>query len=325
MTPAQRRASAPRELARASDRISFIYLERCTVHRDSNAVTAEDADGIRHIPVATIGTLLLGPGTRVTHQAMSLLGDAGARVVWVGENGVRYYAGGRALTRSAALAEAQARLWANRATRLQVAREMYRIRFPGLDVDSKTRQQLLGHEGNRIDACYRAESKRTGVPWHGRHYIPGDFSSGDAPNQGITAAAHCLYGVAQTVVGALGLSPSLGFVHSQSDLAFALDVADLYRSTIAVPVAFDVAKEGDHDVGARTRRAMRDLIYHQGLLDRCVRDVKALIDPAGETVDMVQSDSVGIRTDRGPDVDSGWNHGGGGQQDEWGEPPEDFA
>ncbi|PZG15599.1 type I-E CRISPR-associated endonuclease Cas1, partial [Nonomuraea aridisoli] len=82
-TVGRRGQSSPRELTRMGDRISFIYLERCVVHREDNAVTAEDAQGTTHIPAATIGTLLLGPGTRVTHQAMSLLGDSGAGVVWV--------------------------------------------------------------------------------------------------------------------------------------------------------------------------------------------------------------------------------------------------
>lgn len=50
---------SPRGLTRVAERISFIYLERCVVLREDNAITAEDADGITHIPSATIGTLLL--------------------------------------------------------------------------------------------------------------------------------------------------------------------------------------------------------------------------------------------------------------------------
>ena len=97
-TVSRRTALTPRHLTRTGERVSFVYLERCTVHRDANAITAEDADGTTHIPSATIGTLLLGPGTRITHQAMSVLGETGAAVCWVGEQGVRYYAAGRALT-----------------------------------------------------------------------------------------------------------------------------------------------------------------------------------------------------------------------------------
>ncbi|MEV7680386.1 hypothetical protein AB0O64_17830 [Streptomyces sp. NPDC088341] len=90
-----------------------------------------------------------GPGTRITHQAMAVLGEGGAVVVWAGENGVRFYAGGRSLTRSSALVEAQAVAWANQRTRLDVARAMYRLRFPDEDPAGCTRSQLLGREGEK--------------------------------------------------------------------------------------------------------------------------------------------------------------------------------
>jgi CRISPR-associated protein Cas1 len=155
VTVGGRNRSTPRELTRAVDRLSFVYLERCTVHRDANAITAEDAEGTIHIPSATIGTLLLGPGTRVTHQAMSVLGESGAGVVWVGEHGVRFYAGGRSLTRSSALAEAHATQWANRRARLEVARAMYGKRFPDEDPAGLTRR-----EGERASGSKTATVKK---------------------------------------------------------------------------------------------------------------------------------------------------------------------
>ncbi|MGV9751547.1 CRISPR-associated endonuclease Cas1 [Nocardia farcinica] len=109
------------ELVRARDRLSFIYLERATVHRDGNAITATDERGVVHIPAATEGALLLGPGTRVTHQAMMLLAESGSTAVWVGERGVRYYAHGRSLARSSRLLEAQAVAVTNQTSRLRVA------------------------------------------------------------------------------------------------------------------------------------------------------------------------------------------------------------
>src|SRR5699024_6444144 len=114
-----------RELVRAEDRLTFLYLERCTIHRDSNAITAAKKEGTVHIPAASIGALLLGPGTHVTHQAMMLLADSGATTVWVGERGVRYYAHGQSLARSSRLLQAQAELVSNRNSRLKVARRMY--------------------------------------------------------------------------------------------------------------------------------------------------------------------------------------------------------
>ncbi len=312
-TVGKRRASTPRELTRVGERISFVYLERCTVHRDANAITAEDGEGTTHIPSATIGTLLLGPGTRVTHQAMSVLGESGAGVVWVGEHGVRFYAGGRSLTRSAALVQAQAQAWANRRTRLEVARAMYRMRFPDEDPAGLTRQQLLGKEGRRVKDFYRKEAARVGLPWNGRQFTPGDFGSGDPPNQGVTAAAQCLYGVSQAVVAALGCAPGLGFVHSGHELSFVLDVADLYKTEIGIPIAFDVAAESPEEVGPRTRRAIRDRISKVGFLDRCVHDIQRLLLPEGENGDAADDtfDRVGLQTDRGPDIESGRNHADG--------------
>ncbi|MFJ5547998.1 type I-E CRISPR-associated endonuclease Cas1e [Streptomyces sp. NPDC093225] len=306
---------SPRELTRVAERTSFIYLERCTIHRDDNAITAEDADGTTHIPSATIGTLLLGPGTRITHQAMTVLGESGAAVVWVGEQAVRYYAAGRSLNRSATLVEAQATLWANRRTRLDVARAMYRLRFPDEDPAGLNRQELLGREGRRVKDCYRVQAQRTGVPWRGRHYVPGDFTAGDAANQAVTAAAQCMYGIAHAVVTAMGCSPGLGFVHSGHELSFVLDVADLYKTEIGIPVAFDVAAESGKEVGSRTRRALRDRISKARLLDRYVDDIKGLIlgrqpdTEAAPAADPSESDDrVTLRSDRDVTVAAGRNY-----------------
>ncbi|MCX4546519.1 type I-E CRISPR-associated endonuclease Cas1e [Streptomyces sp. NBC_01565] len=307
-TVAQRRASSPRELTRVAERISFVYLERCVVHRDANAITAEDADGTTHIPSATIGTLLLGPGTRITHQAMSVLAESGAAVAWVGEQGVRYYAGGRSLSRSSALIEAQATLWANRRTRLEVARAMYRLRFPDEDPSGLTRRELLGHEGHRLKECYRRQADRTGVPWRGRHYIPGDFTASDAPNQAVTAAAQCMYGIAHAVVAALGCATGLGFVHSGHELSFVLDVADFYKTEFGIPVAFDVAAESAEDVGSRTRRALREAVNKNRLLDRCVNDIKFLLLPDGSVPGSTADDIVTLEADSDVAVPAGRNY-----------------
>ncbi|MGF1344508.1 type I-E CRISPR-associated endonuclease Cas1e [Streptomyces flavovirens] len=315
MTTVSRRAAlTPRQLTRTGERLSFVYLERCTVHRDANAITAEDAEGTTHIPSATIGTLLLGPGTRITHQAMSVLGETGAAVCWVGEQGVRYYAGGRALTRSSALAEAQASQWANVRSRLGVARAMYHLRFPDEDPAGLTRHELLGYEGRRVKDCYRTQSARTGVPWRGRQYTPGDFSSGDAVNQAITASAQCMYGIAHAVVASLGCSPALGFVHSGHELSFVLDIADLYKTEIGIPLAFDVAAEDEEDVGPRTRRALRDRINETSLLNRCVNDIKQLLLPKGSLAVGASNDDpdvVKLQSDGSRTVAAGRNYGGG--------------
>jgi CRISPR-associated protein Cas1 len=86
----------PQDLHRISDRLSTIYVERCHVDREDNAIVLVNKRGTVRVPSALIAAVLLGPGTRVTHGAMRLLADSGTSVCWVGDHGVRMYAAGTA-------------------------------------------------------------------------------------------------------------------------------------------------------------------------------------------------------------------------------------
>lgn len=163
------------DLPQIADRITFLYLEHCKINRQDSAITVFDENGVTNIPSGTISVLLLGPGTDVSHRAMELIGDSGISICWVGEHGVRYYAGGRPLTHSSRLIQKQAELVSNQRKHLEVVRKMYIMRFPEEDVSSLTLQQLRGREGSRIRRVYRQESEKWNVPWNGREYRPDDF------------------------------------------------------------------------------------------------------------------------------------------------------
>ncbi|MGH3496003.1 MAG: type I-E CRISPR-associated endonuclease Cas1e [Nocardioidaceae bacterium] len=267
------------ELVRAQDRLSFVYVERSVIHRDGNAITAADQRGVVHIPAATLGALLLGPGSTVSHQAMVLLAESGATAVWIGERGVRYYAHGRGLSQSSRLLEAQAAAFSNQSTRLRVARQMYQLRFPEEDVSKSTMQQLRGREGARVRRLYKAHAERTGVDWSRRDYDVKDFEGTNAINQALSAATTCLYGVVHAVIVAIGCSPGLGFVHTGHSRSFVFDIADLYKAEIALPVAFDVAASNPEDIPGETRRAMRGAVKDGRILERCARDTRRLLIP----------------------------------------------
>ena len=215
------------ELVRCEDRISFVYFEHCIINRKDNAITVTDNTGTIYVPAASLSVLMLGPGTNVTHQAMTLIGENGATVIWVGERGVRMYAFGKPLTHSSTLLQQQARLVSNNQKRLAVAREMYQMRFPGEDVSRLTMQQLRGREGARIRKVYRILSKETGVEWDKRTYNPQDYDDSNDINKALSAAHTCLYGIAHSVIVALGCSPGLGFVHVGHERSFVYDLADL--------------------------------------------------------------------------------------------------
>lgn len=313
MTTVGRRPTQPKELVRATDRISFLYLDRCVVNRDSNAITATDERGTVHIPAAAVGALLLGPGTTITHQAIALMSDSGSTVVWVGERGVRYYAHGSSLARSSRLLQAQAEAVTNARSRLRVARAMYEMRFPNEDVSGLTMQQLRGREGARVRRVYREHSERTDVDWSGRTYDTQDWEAGDPINQALSATHSALYGVVHSVIVALGCSPALGFIHTGHHRSFVYDIADLYKAELTIPVAFDIAADSCLDISGEARRQMRDALHDGKLLERCARDIQQLL-LSGEPPDVgvaeaFEIDIVSLWDERGGDVAGGVSYG----------------
>jgi len=269
--------SGPQDLHRIEDRVSTVYVERCHVDRDDNAIVAVNKDRVVRIPAAMVASLLLGPGTRVTHGAMRLLADSGTAVCWVGDRGVRMYAAGLGTSRGTQLLLRQAYLVTRTQERLGVARRMYGMRFPDDDVSQATMQQLRGREGARVKKLYREHAVRTGVAWHGRQYVAGDaFAKGDDVNRLLSAGHACLYGICHAAIVGVGASPALGFVHTGSATSFVQDIADLYKADYTIPLAFDLAAAGlTTERDART--AFRDQVARGHLMAQVVQDVKTLL------------------------------------------------
>lgn len=287
-----------------ADRVSILYVERCHVDRAENAVVIVNRERTVRVPAAFVASLLIGPGSRITHGAVRLLADSGTALCWVGEHGVRMYAAGLGPSRSSAATIRQAALVSRTTDRLAVARRMYQMRFPGEDVSSATMQQLRGREGARVKKVYKAESARTGVAWAKREYRAGDaFAAGDDINRALSAAHSALYGVAHAAIVGVGASPALGFVHTGSAVSFVLDVADLYKAETSIPVAFDAVAAG-HTKESDVRLAMRDLFKERHLLGTIVRDVMDLL---GLTDTQNQADLLALWDEAAGSVPGGTN------------------
>lgn len=295
-------------LPQIRDRMTFLYLEKCTIGRQDGAISVTDERGSVHVPAASISVLLLGPGTRITHRGMELIGDSGVTTIWVGEHGVRYYASGRPLTHRAGLLMKQAALVSNMRSHLNVAKRMYQMRFPDEDVSGLTMQQLRGREGARVRGIYRQESQKWNVPWNGRQYDPDDFSSGDAVNQALSAGHACLYGLAHAVIAALGCSPGLGFVHVGHDCSFVYDIADLYKAETTIPVAFEIAADQPEDIGAAVRRRMREEMMKAHILERMTKDIQSLLSEGDDPAPM-EADVVRLWDDGGGTVRNATSYG----------------
>lgn len=298
--------ATPQDLHRIEDRISSIYVERTHIDRDDNAVVLVNKARTVRVPAAFVAVMLIGPGTRITHGAVSLLADSGTAVCWVGQHGVRMYATGLGPSRGSHLLLRQAWLVTRPKERIDVARRMYGMRFPDEDTNGLSMQQLRGREGARVRRLYRHHAERTGVAWQRRDYKPGDaFAAGDDINRVLSAANSALYGICHAVITGIGASPALGFVHTGSAISFVLDIADLYKADYTIPLAFDLTAEGlVSERDART--ALREKIAEGKLLPRIISDIKALLLPDGQ--ELIERDIGQLWDDDGTTVASGVNY-----------------
>lgn len=298
-------------LPRLRDRLSFLYVERCVVHRDQNALTFTDEFGVVHVPVTAIASIMFGPGTTVSHKAVSMIGESGGTALWTGENGVRMYASGRGLNRTNRLLRAQAEKSTTGRQRLAVARQMYEMRFPGEDVSTFTMQQLRGREGARVRNVYRQNAAAFGVDWKRREYSRDDFEDSDLVNQALSSANACLYGVVHSAIVGLGLAPGLGFVHENHDLSFVHDIADLYKAEVTIPAAFETAAAHADQVADAVRRKVRDRVFEGKILQRSVADMQTLLGVKPTEEEHVEADVVTLWDFRAGAVEGGHNYEGG--------------
>jgi len=243
-------------------------------------IILETDTGIEHVPINALQYLLIGPGCSITSAAVKALADHNCTVCWVGEEGIRFYSYGSGATHANKNAQHHARVWADPVQSKKVVQRMYDLRYPGSfpDVTNLSLSEIRGHEGMRVKQAYLAEATKQGVVWQGRKYLRGQWDATDAVNQALSSTSACLYGLCQSVVLSVGLLPSLGFVHTDSERCFSIDLADMYRETVTVPLAFSLMSSTVPDVnGARARRACRDYFRKEGMAERVLKDAYTVL------------------------------------------------
>ncbi len=275
------------QIPKISDRLSYLYIEHAKVDKEDQAIAVHDSFGITSVPCAGLALLMLGPGVSITHAAIMVLANCGCLVAWVGEFGVRFYASGTGITRSASNIMKQAAYWADDRLHMKVVRMMYEMRFPD-KLDSRlTLQQIRGKEGVRVRDTYAHLSKEHGVQMEKREYDRKAWSHADPINKALSVANSCLYGICHAAIVAAGYSPALGFVHTGKQLSFVYDIADLYKMETSVVAAFKTVSTGINELERRTRMACRDEFYATGLLKKVVQDLHSLFDQDISNLDVM--------------------------------------
>lgn len=253
------------------ERVSVAFIERGQLDVIDGVLVVIDALGVRtQLPVGGIACLMLEPGTRVSHAAVTMAARVGCLLVWVGEGAVRVYSAGQPLAGRTDTLLAQARAAVDPAARLRVVRKMYELRFGEPVDESYDVNQLRGVEGARVRKLYGHLAKEHGVSWHGRDYEATRWGSGDVANRCLSAATACLYGVTEASLLAAGYSPGVGFIHTGKPLSFVYDMADLVKFETVVPAAFRIAATNPPDPERAVRVACRDSFRQSRLLERLI-------------------------------------------------------
>ena len=237
--------------------------------------------GEYEIPHQAISMVLLGPGSSITHDVLRLLGKHGAALAAIGEGGVKLYTAPPLMSGSSALARKQAELWANENTRIGVARQMYAMRFGDI-LPHRDIEVLRGLEGARVKASYARHAAEFGIEWKGRHYDRANPAGADSANQAINHASSAIRAAAAIAVMATAAIPQLGFVHEDSSQAFILDIADLYRDSATLRIAFGAVREmafNDLSLERLVRRRANMIFAEEDLIPAMIERIKKLVMP----------------------------------------------
>ena len=272
------------------DRAGLLYLARgALTARDGTLAfmqgTATTTDALQPgdyaIPLQGVSMILLGPGSTVSHDALRLLAHARTALAAVGEDGVRMYTAQPLIPDRSGLARIQARHWADRTLRLDIARRMYTWRL-GEVLPHRDINVLRGIEGARMKQSYHLIAQQIGIDWRRRRYDRANPNASDLPNQALNHAASAVEAAAAIAVASTGTIPQLGFVHEDPGQSFVLDIADLYRDKVTIPYAFRAAKRvadrPDISIERTTRSLIGKALAHDRVIHTMIERINQLFE-----------------------------------------------
>ena len=285
------------------DRVSILFMEKGNLDVLDGAFVVVDKNGVRtHIPVGGVACLMLEPGTRVSHAAVTLASRVGCLIVWVGDAGVRLYAAGQPGGARADRLLYQAKLALDDNARLKIVRKMYAMRFKEEPPAKRSVEQIRGIEGVRVRKMYELLAKQYRVEWKHRNYDYTKWESGDIPNRCLSSATACLYGICEAAILAAGYAPAVGFIHTGKPQSFVYDIADIFKFETVVPVAFRIAARKPREPEREVRLACRDIFRQTKLLKRIIPAIEEVLaageikmpEPPPESVEPVIPNKEGI-------------------------------
>lgn len=267
------------------DRHGLLWLRRGHLAVEAGTLhfaTMGDAEmpaGDYAIPFQGVSCILIEPGTTVSHDALRLLARHGTGLVATGEGGVRMYASMPFGSHASARARRHAASWADPTERIALARRMYAWRL-GEILPVTDLMALRGIEGARMKETYKLLAQQYGISWTGRHYDRQHPERNDIVNQAINHAASATEAAAMVAVAVSGTIAPLGFIHEDAGIAFALDVSDLFRDTVTLPVAFSSVRQcrSLEQIERVTRKQAATVFRRERVVSKMIDRIKEMFD-----------------------------------------------
>ncbi len=130
---------------------------------------------------------------------------------------------------------------------------------------------------NRIRTVYKNMADQYNIEWHGRNYDPKHWNHGDPVNRALSVANAALYGICHAAILSAGFSPAMGFIHSGKMLSFVYDIADLYKTEITIPIAFEIGAQNPPKLERFVRLACRDKFHDMKIMKRIIPNIMEVL------------------------------------------------
>ena len=205
---------------------------------------------------------------------MKNIADAGCTAIWCGQDMKYIYSTSMVSSEYSKNLIIQAKCYSDVNKHTDVVRRMYQLRYPDVNMEKFSLQQMRGTEGKRVKEKYKELAEQYGIDWDGRDYDQNDWDSSNDVNRFLSMGNSLLYGICQAAIIAFGMSPGLGFIHNGGSRSFVFDIADLYKEEFIFPVAFRLAAEHGNEEDMRT--ACREMFVNGKLMKKIAKNLSTL-------------------------------------------------
>lgn len=260
-------------------RRSMVYVERGSLIQKKGEVLIVREEGETPLPLRRVASLLLGPGTTVTHAVVKQCADSKCYLIWTGTDGSKIYgAYGTQYTKPQKMFK-QMEIHKNPEKRLSAARRLFERQF-GVETDSKSVESLRGKEGSMMRSLYTDLAEKYQIPWQGRH-VRGSWGESGTVNMFLSMSNGWLYSMIEAVLLTLGYSPAIGVVHANKPRSFVYDIADIYKTQHTIPFVFQMLRDFPAITRPEFQRKFMRLVEREKILVQAVGAVQYVLGEGG--------------------------------------------